>query len=360
MTTHLHMPNWRNLGHASACTLMGLVLLLAGTGCGTAPGVVFEDSQTGAAWPSPPDEARVRYIGQLRSEGDLAAGRSGLEQLGDTLFGKKAVAGMVNPIAVCTDGGTRVFVADSGAQCVHVLDLKSRAYARWTLEGTAQRLLQPVGLCFSADGRLLVSDSQAGQVLAIDAEGRLSGVLGRGSLRRPCGLAVQAATGRVYVVDAAAHQVVVLNADGSEDTRIGERGGGAGQFNYPTNVAITADGTLYVSDSLNFRVQVFDAEHRFVRTIGRKGDMPGYFAQPKGLALDSEGHLYVVDAHFEAVQVFDTGGQLLMSFGGEGHKPGEFWLPAGMAIDQTDRIWIADSQNKRVQVFQYLSEGIKR
>jgi DNA-binding beta-propeller fold protein YncE len=161
------------------------------------------------------------------------------------------------------------------------------------------------------------------------------GRVGSGILTRPSGLVVDPVEGRIVVADTAAHQVVVLDLEGRLLTRFGGRGLELGQFNFPTNVALDSAGRLYVADTLNFRVQV-------------------YFSRPKGLAFDSEDHLYVVDAHFESVQIFDPHGPLLLSFGQEGSGPGEFWLPAGIHIDPSDRIWIADSYNRRVQVFQYL------
>jgi sugar lactone lactonase YvrE len=155
----------------------------------------------------------------------------------------------------------------------------------------------------------------------------------------------------------------VLSYDGQMLNRIGSRGTGLGQFNYPTNLALDSTGRLFVSDSLNFRVQVFDADLRPVRTIGKKGDLPGYFAQPKGIALDTENHLYVLDAQFENVQLFNPMGQILMDFGEEGHGPGQFWLPPSIFINQTpstanpaNRIYIADSYNRRIQVFDYLPQ----
>jgi len=347
----------RYLAHpARMVTALAVLAAVMLSGCATPPGVVFEAAADAPAWPTPPDQPRIRYVGQLRTDDDLKAGRSGLQRLGDAIFGRKAVQGMVSPMAVCTDGAERVFIADSGAQMVHVLDLGSRRHERWAPTEPAARFIQPVGIACDDSGRVLVSDSQASQVVALTSEGKVAGILGRGSLRRPCGLSVDPRTQRIFVADAGAHQVVVLNPDGTESARIGERGGGPGQFNYPTNVAFDGAGRLYVSDSLNFRVQVFDTDLRPLSQIGRKGDMPGYFAQPKGLALDSADHLYVVDANFEAVQLFDQRGSLLMNFGREGSGPGEFWLPAGMYIDPKNRIWIADSYNRRVQVFDYLPE----
>jgi len=332
--------------------------MLAGVvgACSSARGPVFERVEPAIAWPPAPETARVVYVGQLETNEDLKPAKSFGKSLGEALFGKDPALGMVSPLAVCTDGGSRAFVADPGLKAVHVFDLETRKYARWTVPEAQGHFSQPVALTY-AGGRLFVSDSVEGAIFIFDGTGRFVGTFGDNTLDRPVGLVMDEARGRLYVADTGAHQVVVLAEDGEEVTRIGGRGPRLGEFNFPTNVALDAEGRLYVSDTLNFRVQVFSPAFEPLFQIGEKGDLPGYFAQPKGIALDPDGHVYVVDANFEAVQLFDGDGRLLMSFGREGRGPGEFWLPAGIWIDPKGRVWIADSYNRRVQVFEYLREA---
>lgn len=329
-------------------------------GCSSAPGVVFDAAKESRVWPGPPDVARIAYVGQLRGQGDLKPQRGVGESIGEFLFGKEETVGMVSPMGVCTDGADRVFVADSNAQVVHVYDLKRQRYVQWVPKAPMAGFSRPVGIAWDgtvgSGGRVLVSDAAAGFVFVFDSKGTCTGTIGKGVLKRPCGVAVDRESGRIAVVDVEVHQVVVMSSDGAEVARLGGRGSEGGLFNFPTYVAFDNSGNLYVSDSLNFRVQVFGSDLAFVRAIGRKGDMPGYFSQPKGLAVDSENHLYVVDANFEAVQVFDSSGALLMTFGSEGRGVGEFWLPVGIFCDGSDRLWVADSYNRRVQVFQFLGE----
>lgn len=341
------------------CRARWLGLLMAGAaacGCsGPSNNVRFRASEVDLVWPGPPDVPRVRYLGEIRSSADVRGERSFGETMGDVLLGKEPPVGMVSPIGVCTDGGDRVFIADSNAQVVHVYDLSRNRYAQWTPPKGATPFEQPIALTWDPAGRLLVSDAGLRVVLAFDANGRLLGTLGENVLERPCGVAVQPGTGLIGVVDTGSHDVVLLDSTGALHRRIGGRGSDPGRFNFPTHIAFDAEGGMYISDSLNFRVQVFQPDGTFVRAIGRKGDIAGTFAQPKGIAIDPDGHVYVVDANFEAVQILDPDGTLLLAFGREGHGPGEFWLPNGAWFDRTGRLWIADSYNRRVQVFQYLS-----
>lgn len=340
----------------ATCWVWAILVTFGVAGCAQKPGVVFDPANAQWVWPAPPDPPRVRFVGELTADTDLKAGRSFAAALTQTLFGSEPPKQFVSPNAVCTDGRSRLFVSDSQAQLIHVMDLRTRKYEQWTPDEDVAFLEHPAGLCYDAAGRLYVSDSLAGLVHVFDDVGNWLGTLGQDHLSRPAGLALDNARAHLYVADAAAHQVVVLSLDGQLVRRIGERGWEPGKFNFPTNVAFDSRDQLYVSDSLNFRIQVFDENDQLVSQVGSKGDRPGYFAQPKGIALDSEDHLYVVDAQFESVQLFNANGDLLLNFGNEGHDPGEFWLPSGIWIDENDRIWIADVYNRRVQVFDYLRE----
>jgi len=345
---------WKRVLLQALCGLLGLLTV---SGCAQPKGPVFPPLDKPIVWPGGEEQPRISYVGSLSSDRDLKPGQSFFESVGEALFGKKSGYGMIAPYAVCTDGRDRVFVSDTGAHLIHVFNLKTRKYEQWKPEADADlQMLQPVGLVYDSYNRLLVSDSVAGTIFAFDDNGRYLGHFGEDSLRRPCGITFDDNTQRILVVDSAYHQLVELAMDGELIQRVGRRGTGPGEFNFPTHVAIDNSGQIYVSDSLNFRIQVFDSDLKPIHQIGKKGDMPGYFSLPKGLAIDPEGHLYVLDAQFEAVEIFDERGRLLMSFGQEGHGPGEFWLPSDIFIDDNNRIWITDSYNRRVQVFDFLMQ----
>jgi sugar lactone lactonase YvrE len=336
---------------------VALLPLLASLACAKPAGVIFPPVNPPLVWPTPPDAPRIRYVGKLALASDLKPAVPFGKAVSRALFGKSEDRSMLTPFALCTDGGDRLFVADSNGQTVHVFDLKTRLYQQWTLPDN-RRFAQPVGIAYDAAGhRLFVSDSVAQSVYVLDDAGKLLAEWRAGAFERPTGIAWDAANRRLFVADALAHQVVVLADAGDVRQRLGQRGEALGEFNFPTAVALDGTGRLYVCDALNWRVQVFAPDLKPLRQIGKKGDMPGYFSQPKGLATDTEGHLYVLDAHFEGLQIFDPSGNLLLIFGEEGHNPGQFWLPTGIFIDGKNRIWIADSYNRRVQVFDYLPDA---
>ncbi|MFC1672318.1 6-bladed beta-propeller [Planctomycetota bacterium] len=268
---------------------------------------------------------------------------------------------IVSPYGVETDSSGRLYVVDTFLKCVHVFELPGNGHRTFPEKETV--LSSPIDIAVDNDAdRIYVTDSKDGVVRVFEDTGRkLVGEIGRGTLKRPTGIAVNGKTSELLVVDTVSSTVFRYALDTHRlKGIIGGSGREEGRFHYPTNISVTGEGAILVSDSLNFRVQVFSPEGTFVRSFGRAGDSPGYFSRPRGVAADSDGNTYVVDALFDNVQMFDSKGQLLMAFGHPGHGYGELWLPTGIFIDKDDLIYVSDSYNKRVQIFRYLKydEGV--
>ena len=300
-------------------------------------------------WPLPPAEPRIKYLFGFRQPEDFGLAPSFFGRVWEVLVGKD-VRGMVRPYGVAVQED-RVAVADPGLRSVHVFDLDSETYERWSEAGN-EALRSPVGVALGAD-RVFVADSERAQVLGLDEEGEL--LFAIEDAARPTGLAFDPAGRRLYVADTMGHRVLVYDEAGSPLFAFGRRGTGEGEFNYPTHLTLRA-GKLYVNDTMNFRVQVFGLDGGHILTFGRHGDASGDFAQPKGIGVDGEGHVYVADSLFDRVQVFGPDGSFLLAFGEPGREPGSFWLPAGMFV-HGDRIYVADSYNQRIQVFEFLGGG---
>ena len=54
----------------------------------------------------------------------------------------------------------------------------------------------------------------------------------------------------------------------TSDCQAGIRGGGAGQFYHPNDVAVDGSGDVYVADSENKRIEEFSAAGAFVKAYG--------------------------------------------------------------------------------------------
>ncbi|HEX6570603.1 MAG TPA: 6-bladed beta-propeller [Steroidobacteraceae bacterium] len=313
----------------------------------TQPSVV-----TGPVWPSPPEPARIRFAKSVDGASAWGITRSWWGRVADKLTGRQETP-FVRPTGVAVDDGV-LYVADPGAQCLVVLDASRRTELRVTR--VADRMLvSPVAVAPGPQGTVYLADSRLREVLQLDRDGKLVRVVSHADLQRPSSVVFDAARRRLYVGDSKAHVVHVFDEQGAKVATLGSLGGGPGQFNSPTHLALTPQGDLAVTDALNYRVQVFDADGQYRSQTGKVGDGAGNFAAPKGVAVDRQGHIYVADAMFDAVQIFDAEGRLLLGFGEQGQQAGQFWIPNGLYIDEQQRLYVADAYNRRIQVFQILS-----
>ncbi len=375
----MQVSRWAACGWVLACVVW-------------APGAALaaQAASVDLVWPPPPEPARVRYVGAVRSEADVGRRGTFFGNLIRMLIGARVkVLGLETPHDVYVDGDGRIFVTDrAGGGRLVVFD-PGQKRGRVIAPRGAGRLAKPMGLGGDGRGRVFVADPAQRRVVALTAEGEFVRAYGgRELLLNPVDVAVAPGGDRIYVVDSYLHQVVIFDAEGRLLRRVGRdlgdlsakqarvrhrspsgeadshadepsdlvenRGSGPSEFRYPAFLAVAPDGRVYVSDQMNFRIQILDPDGNCVGEFGFAGDVPGSFARPKGVGVDRFGHVYVADAAFNNVQVFDPDGRLLLSVGAMGRGPGEFWQPLGLAADARDRIFVADRFNDRVQIFQYL------
>ena len=113
---------WKRMWLRFFFVIFGLLMV---SGCAQPSGPIFPPLAEPIVWPKGEAPARISYVGSLSTDRDLKAGKTLFDGIGETLFGKKSSHGMIAPYGVCTDGGDRVFVSDTGARLVHMFDLKT-------------------------------------------------------------------------------------------------------------------------------------------------------------------------------------------------------------------------------------------
>lgn len=363
-------PRRRARPASRAAAALSVLLALALPACGGAGSQAVLELQVGAApglagrlWPAPPDVPRYRYVGELVGEQNFRS--VGGERQGGALRFWRWLSGLdqarrepvvlQRPQSGATDPQGRVYVTDVSRQAVFVFDAPAGALRLWEHADGRRRFVAPVGIALDHQGRVLVTDAELGAVFRFRADGTFEESFGHGILRRPTGIAIDAARHEIYVADTGAHDVKVFDAAGRLLDTLGGPGSDAGSLNHPVYLAFAGEH-LYVSDALNARVQVFDRHGTAVAVIGRRGLYVGNLTRPKGVAVDGEGHVYVVEGFYDHLLVFQGDGQLLMTIGGTGQRPGEFFLPTGVWTDARNRIYVADMFNGRVSIFQFLGE----
>jgi len=346
-----------------------LVLLLTACAVPSGPPAVRGRLHLGAVdapegqqltWPAAPEVPRYLYTGTLVGEPNFVppeGGQSTLGTLGRWIAGLDEASAqpqvLQRPSGLVGDEAGRLYVSDTSRQAVFVFDEKAGELQLWERASAALRFVAPSGLAVAA-GRLWVADAELGAVFVLDAQGEPQGVVGRGLLQRPTGLARDARTGWLYVADTVAHDIKVFDDSGRLLRTLGRRGTGPGEFNYPSHLAF-ALGELYVTDTLNSRVQVFAADGALpVRILGRRGLVLGDLVRPKGVSVDSDGNVYVVESYHDSLLVYSPKGEFLMPIGGTGKATGRFYLPAGVWVDARNRVHVADMFNGRIVLFQFL------
>ena len=131
----------------------------------------------------------------------------------------------------------------------------------------------------------------------------------------------------------------------------GERGDKAGQFHYPTGLAVDGSGVLFVADTYHHRIQRI-TPNGGVAVIGSRGTGRGQFLSPQGIAVDEEDSFYVLEQGNGRVQKFTKEGVLALTFGRPGRGAGELHGPTAIAVTPgSGHITIADTGNSRVQRF---------
>ncbi|MFZ5928291.1 MAG: 6-bladed beta-propeller [Acidobacteriota bacterium] len=314
-------------------------------------------------WPGPPLRPRIRWVALIQGAEDITGKRklSFVERMSGKSPAREQLR-LRKPYGVAVDQAGKIYVADPEQRGVLVFDRANKTAS--LRKGTAQFPLSlPICVAVHQDGRMFVSDSFAAQVVVFEPEGKPVAAFGKGTFKRPGGLAINTGRGWLYVVDVKRNEVLIFDL---KTFRLLKSFGGpskSGEFepgtlSGPTNIALDAAGRVYVADTWNCRIQVFDPDGRFLRSFGTLGVRPGHFVRPKGVGIDSEGHVYVVDAGFSNFQVFTAEGKPLMFVGSAGDSPGQFLLPAGMAIDHQNRIYITEQRPEggRLQIFEYLPD----
>jgi DNA-binding beta-propeller fold protein YncE len=165
------------------------------------------------------------------------------------------------------------------------------------------------------------------------------------------------------------HRVKISNiSTGALICKLGEKGSGEGQFNFPWGVAVTSDSPfVIVPDSSNHRLKVLrlvvaavdrsTAHMEFVRHIGNgRGIGEGQLNNPVGVALlpgeGGEQETVLVTDFNQRVSQFKLDGTFIRIFAGGS----EFTHPFAITVlGSSGEVAVADHDNHRVQIFD--SEG---
>ena len=241
-------------------------------------------------------------------------------------------------VAVSPVNGS-VFVSDNGKSQIHVFDVEGKHVRTFGQRGQGEEQLnRPLAIDVSANGQLYVANQKKHCVSVFREDGTFIRTIGQGKLLHPTDVLVHS-SGLVYVAGVNNHRIAVFSQEGELVRTFGSEGGGKGEFEWPSSVAVSPDGHhLYVSDCNNHRVQVFTLEGQYVRDFG-----PGQLKWPRGLTVASGGSVLVADGNNNRIAVFDKKGELVHSIAVED--------PRGLATDSRGDLLVASYREKCVYYF---------
>ncbi len=206
------------------------------------------------------------------------------------------------------------------------------------------------------EGRIFVLDTNNSRILEIDQGGKVLQVLdaqrdSRLALQSP--MAMTAHQGKLYVANSGGGNVIVLDPQGTVEGVITPQVPPAERPLRPIGIAVGPGGHIFLSDPDNHRILHLDAEGQLVATLGTgKRDSGEYgFNTPGGLWLDAQGNLYVVDMLNYTVKKYSPSGQFLLSVGEAGDTEGTFSRPKAVTVDSQGRIFVSDTLLVAVEVF---------
>ncbi len=345
-----------------------VVVILLMSGCATAPATlsfIQPHENTPQVWPTEPEVARYRYVGELIGEENFQSTSEDRKNFVAQAF--KWLVGLTSkkyqpkvlqrPQNGLVDSDGRILVTDVSRQAIYVFDKKNGKLDIWEMAEKNRRFIAPSAIVEDGQEGFLVADAELGMIVRLDREGRPQEVFADEIVVRPVGLVRHVNTGRIYVADVREHNIKVLDADGVLLETWGYHGETIDAFNTPTYLSLFND-QLYITDTFNSRIKVLDLSGEVLKIIGKRGLYVGDLPRPKGVAVDTKGHVYVMESYYDHLLVYNQEGDLLLPIGGSGHGVGQFYLPAGVWIDQENRIYIADMFNGRVAIFQYLESDM--
>jgi len=272
----------------------------------------------------------------------------------DIIAGPKnedSVEVLQSPSALTTDSNHRVFVADPGANTVHIFDFVHSKYSH--LEKYYYVPGAPVSLAVDSRDHLYVVDQMRRRIFTYDSAGKFRGYLGilkggESYFDTPAAIAIDRTAGRIYVCDRPRHMVIIMDSQGRVVGKIGKRGGGnrPGEFSLPSQVAV-GGGEVFVLDAGNLRIQIFDAAGAFLRAINL-----AYAGARTGLAVDNQGNIYLSDPVLSQIQVFRHDGQPFYTFDPSTIQGADFGHPSALWVDAGYCLYAVDSASHRVGLFQ--------
>lgn len=178
-------------------------------------------------------------------------------------------------------------------------------------------------------------DEPSPRVVTLDPEGRRLAAWGE-DLIADSHMIAAAPDGRLLIVDRDAHEIIICDPDGTRMGGLGTRHGPLEPFNHPTDVALSPTGDIYVCEGYAAgTVHRFSPKGRPLGSWGRIGSGAGEFMNAHAVWVQPDGRVVVADRENDRLQVFTGEGELVAIWTG-------FKQPLDIWGDACGRLYVTD------------------
>ena len=161
----------------------------------------------------------------------------------------------------------------------------------------------------------------------------------------PHGIAIH--RDNLYVTDTGAHAVFQfkIEADMRLVAKLGSRGSGMGQFDYPLGLSVSPNGDVFVADFGNNRIQILDDSLHFQRSITHQT-----MEHPPDIKLTPD-EVYVLCPVSPCILVFSHAGEEIRSLVTRGGRGMQIGSASFFCLDKKQNLLISDYENNQVRIF---------
>ena len=265
----------------------------------------------------------------------------------------EALGQLCNPRGVAIDTNNRIFIVEmSESKSLRRISVFSEKGEYLTCF-THQDFRFPSGITIHGDN-LYVTDIEVHAIFQfkintdfplVAKQGTKGSQIGEFNL--PSNLAVST-HGEVYVTDYNNNRVQILNSSLQHLRSLTEQ-----PIKFPRNTKLTAD-EVYVLCSDNPCVQVFSHAGERLRSLVSKGEQM-QVSDTWFFCLDAERNIIISDYGTHQMKIFSKEGNHIRTIGEKGQQPGMFHKPKGLALTKDlSLVVVSQSDNFRIQIFSCL------
>lgn len=279
------------------------------------------------------------------------AGRSGqlvaTETMGPaTRYLAPLLPGQVTVVAEASDPYGQSVRTTQVIEVAGEVDARSRTLAGIGTFGWTRHLRSVQRL---ADGTWLAHDSDAREIVRIDAGWRHAVAISPARDQAPSDITDLAAVGsQMHCLDASQRTVWVYDLAGKRLRQYGE-------LSRPTDLVVASDGVAYVADQAAGGVLVYEADGTFRLRLGREGRSADAFEGLTRIDLAADGTVAALDAKSRRIHRFDRFHRRLSTWtlGGDAADPIDIaWHARGLLVQLVDgRIVIIDKEGLAKEAF---------